>query len=129
MTEWKVSFAIMSNNTQVDTEMGNDRENDRKLMSAIGLCVKAGKVIFGVPMICDALRRGGKNAPLLVLESSDTSENTHKRITDKCGHYGVKHVRLCQDGEQLAAAVGKSSHIGEVAVTDKGLSQLIENYI
>ena len=129
MTEWKESFATMSNNTQTDSEKNNNTETERKLLSAVGLCVRAGKVIFGVPMICDALRRGGKNAPLLVLESSDNSENTHKKITDKCAYYGVKHVMLSQSGVQLAAAVGKSSHIGAVAVTDKGFCQLIEKYI
>ena len=100
-----------------------------RLLCALGLCVKAGKVIFGVPMICDALRRGGKNTPLLILEASDTSENTHKKITDKCKYYGVKHIRLCQNGEQLSAAVGTRAHIGAGAVTDKGLCQLIEKYI
>lgn len=129
MTEWKVSFAIMSNNTQVDTEMGNDRENDRKLMSAIGLCVKAGKVIFGVPMICDALRRGGKNAPLLVLESSDTSENTHKRIADKTEFYGVRTVRLQCDGATLASALGKTSSLAAVAITDEQMCKMVEKYI
>ena len=128
MTEWKESFATMSNNIRTDSEK-DKLGADAKLLSAVGLCVKAGKVIFGVPMICDALKRGEKNAPLLVLESSDNSENTHKKITDKCAYYGVRHVMLCQSGEQLAAAVGKSSHIGAVAVTDKGFCQLIEKYI
>lgn len=100
-----------------------------KLLSTLGLCVKAGKVIFGVPMICDALRKGGKNAPVIVVEAADNSENTHKKITDKCNYYGVKLVTLSYSGEQLAAAVGKGAHIGAIAVTDRGLCQLIEKYI
>lgn len=116
MTEWKASFEMVNN-------------DDTKLLSTLGLCVKAGKVIFGVPMICDALRKNGKNAPVLVIEASDNSENTHKKITDKCNYYGVKLVTLSFSGEQLATAVGKSAHIGAVAVTDKGFCQLIEKYI
>ena len=95
----------------------------------VGLCVKAGKVVFGVPMICEAMRRGGKDAPLLVIEAMDTSENTHKKITDKCNFYGVEHIRLLLDGERLAAAVGKNSSIGAVAVTDGGLCLLVKKYI
>ena len=80
-------------------------------------------------MICDALRRGGKNSPLLVLEAADTSENTHKRLTDKCSYYNIRHVRLLCTGEELAAAVGKSSTIGAVAVTDENFVKLIEKNI
>lgn len=103
--------------------------SEQKILSLIGLSVKAGKVIFGVPMICEAMQKGGKNAPLIVFEASDTSENTHKRITDKCKYYGVEHIRLCHDGTTLAQAVGKTSHLGAVAVTDKGFCLLIKKYI
>jgi ribosomal protein L7Ae-like RNA K-turn-binding protein len=103
--------------------------DNAKLLSTLGLCVKAGKVIFGVPMICDAMRKGTKNAPVLVLEASDTSENTHKKLTDKCTYYKTRLIRLDIGGEQLAAAVGKSAHIGAVALTDTGLGALVEKYI
>ena len=103
--------------------------NEQKILSLIGLSVKAGKVIFGVPMICEAMKKGGKNAPQLVLEAADTSENTHKRITDKCKFYGVEHIRLCHDGASLAQAVGKTSQLGAVALTNKGFCLLIKKYI
>ena len=100
-----------------------------KMLSSLGLCVKAGKVIFGVPMICEAMRKRAANAPVLVLEASDTSENTHKKLTDKCTYYKTPLIRLEVGGEQLAAAVGKSAHLGAVAITDRGLSALIEKNI
>ena len=103
--------------------------DEKKLLSALGLCVRAGKVIFGVPMICGAMRRGGEKAPVLVLSASDTSENTHKRITDKCEYYKVKHIKLGCGGETLAAALGKTSFLGAVAVTDKNMSMMVEKYI
>lgn len=111
------------------SEQTEARSDAAKLLSAIGLSTKAGKVIFGVPMICEAMRRGGKTPPLLVLEASDTSENTHKKISDKCKFYGVEHIRLCHDGGRLASAVGKTSKLSAVAVTDKGLCLLIKKYI
>ena len=42
-----------------------DTKQTEKILSALGLCVRAGKVIFGVPMICDALKKGGANKPVL----------------------------------------------------------------
>ncbi len=103
--------------------------DEKRLLSALGLCVKAGKVIFGVPMICEAAKRGGDKAPLLVLSAADASENTRKRITDKCEYYKIKHITLECGGETLAAAVGKTSFIGAVAITDKSMCMMVEKYI
>ena len=104
-------------------------KDEKKLLSALGLCARARNTVAGVPMICDALRSGGKNAPRVVFEASDTSDNTHKKISDKCEYYKVRLVRLNADGEELAKAIGKSSFIAAVAVTDPQLSNLTEQYI
>ena len=42
---------------------------NRELLGALGLCARAGKLIFGIPMICEALKAGGKNCPVLVMEA------------------------------------------------------------
>ena len=52
-----------------------------------------------------------------------------KKISDKCEYYKVKLVRLNADGETLAKAIGKSSFLAAVAVTDTQLSNLVEQYI
>ena len=109
--------------------MSERPENTQKLLSCLGLCVRAGKVTFGVPMICEALRKGGRNAPLIVLEAADTSENTHKKISDKCGYYKVRLIKLETDGAILASAIGKSSFVAAVAITDTQLCCLAEQYI
>ena len=121
MTEWRQSFPKMSEQMIVTDE--------KKLLSALGLCARARKITVGVPMICEAMKKGGKDAPRLVFEASDTSENTHKRISDRCGYYEVKLVRLNSDGAALAAAVGKSSAVGAVSVADEELCRLTEKYI
>ena len=100
-----------------------------KVLSSLGLCVKAGKVIFGVPMICEAMKKGGKAFPVAVLEASDVSENTHKRISDRCAYYGVRLIKLSIGGEELALSLGKSAFIGAVAVTDKKLFSVVEKHI
>lgn len=93
-----------------------------KISGSLGLCAKAGKLIRGTPMIIEAMRGGGV---LLVLEASDTSENTHKRLSDKCSFYGVRRIQLDADGDALAHAVGKSSALAAVAVTDEGFCKMI----
>lgn len=103
-------------------------EQLKKLLSSLGLCAKAGKIIFGVPMICEALRNG-KNAPFLIIEASDTSEGTHKRIADKSSFYQVRTVRIDCDGATLASALGKTSSLAAVAIRDKEMCKIVEKYI
>ena len=80
-------------------------------------------------MICEALRKGGKKAPVLIVEAADTSDNTHKRIADKAAYYKVRTVRLNCDGATLASALGKTSSLGAVAITDTQMCRMIEQYI
>jgi ribosomal protein L7Ae-like RNA K-turn-binding protein len=106
----------------------SEQYDEKKLLANLGLCVRAGKVIFGVPMICDAIRRDKEHA-MTVFEASDTSENTHKRIVDKCKFYRIKHIQLPCSGEVLAAAVGKTAHLAAIAVTDPKMSAMAEKYL
>lgn len=99
----------------------------RELLGALGLCARAGKLVFGIPMICDALKAGGKSRPVLVIEASDTSDNSHKRIQDRCRFYGATVLRSDIAGTELGAAVGKTTSLGAVAVTDAGLAALVRS--
>ena len=73
-------------------------------------------------MIIEAMQKGRKI--FLVLEAADTSENTHKKITDKCNFYQVEKIQLDIDGGAIASAVGKSSSLAAVAITDEGLCKM-----
>ena len=91
-----------------------------KLLSTIGLCARARKLVMGTPMVCEALR--DKKKPVIaVLEASDTSENTHKRLSDKCAFYGVPLYRLTADTERLGRAIGKAGAVAAVGITDENL--------
>jgi ribosomal protein L7Ae-like RNA K-turn-binding protein len=96
----------------------------QKLLSGLGLCAKARALVLGTPMVCEALR--GKRKPYLVLEATDTSLATHKKITDKCKFYQVRHIRLPIAGQELAAALGKSSLLAVVAVCDEHLCRMVQ---
>lgn len=97
-----------------------------RVLSSLGLCAKAGKLIYGVPMIIEAMQKG--KSVLLVLEAQDSSDNTHKKITDKCEFYGVEKIRIEADGVTLGASVGKSSSLAAVAITDESFYKMVSKY-
>ena len=93
------------------------------LLGALGICAKAGKLVCGTPLICEALK--AKKTVYLVVEASDNSENTHKRLNDRCVFYGVEKRRLAVDGDRLAKALGKSGRVAAAAITDEQLCRLV----
>jgi ribosomal protein L7Ae-like RNA K-turn-binding protein len=93
---------------------------EEKLLSTLGLCARARKLVMGTPMVCEALR-DKKNPVVAVLEASDTSGNTHKKLSDKTAFYGVPLYRLTADTAQLGRAVGKTGAVAAVGVTDENL--------
>lgn len=101
-------------------------KKDEQLLRTLGLCAKAGALLYGVPMLCEAMRspRGGKK-PLWVLAGNDNAENSAKKLRDKCAYYGVELTVLPVDGAQLAHAVGKPSRLSAVALTDANLCVLL----
>ncbi len=103
--------------------MNPDREE--KILRAVGLCRKAGKLLIGTDTVCAAL--AGRQKPFAVLTAADNSEKTDKKLRDKCGFYGVERTTLPVSGERLAHAVGKSAHCAAVAVTDANLYGLVRS--
>lgn len=98
-----------------------------RLLGAIGLCKRAGKLICGTPLICTELHKGG--AVCAVLAASDASDNTKKKLKDKCNFYGVRLIFLPYTAEELARAVGKDSLISAVAITDAQLYRAVEPHL
>ena len=99
---------------------------DQKTLNALGLCAKARRLITGTPMVCESLR--GAKKPFLVLCAADNSENTAKKLNDKCSFYGVPAVILNASGASLADAVGKrGGQVAAVAVTDESFCRLIRS--
>lgn len=95
----------------------------QKALSALGLCKKAGGAIFGTDMVCDALR--ANKGVCLVVTPNDNSENTRKKISDKCAFYRVALKELPANGEEIARAVGRSGHCAAIGITDKNFAQLL----
>ncbi len=98
-----------------------------RLLGALGLCKRAGKLICGVPLICTEMRKSSQVQ--MVLSACDASDNTKKKLNDKCKFYGVALCELPHTADQLAAAVGKDAPIGAVAVTDARLLQAVKEHL
>lgn len=92
--------------------------NDNKWMSLLGLANRARKITSGEELTVKEIRSG--NAKLILL-SEDASQNTTKKITDKCRSYKVP-VKLVANREILGKAIGKEQRV-VVAVLDNGFAK------
>ena len=102
-------------------------ENSQKLLRLLGLAARAGKLVYGTPMVCEALRKGKKI--YFVFEAEGASENTHKRISDKCRFYGAKLLRVETDTTEFARLLGKSGELAVAALVDASFAEGIEKLI
>lgn len=103
------------------------READNgRLLSTLGLCARARRLVIGTPMVCEAMRQNRQI--LCVLEASDTSGNTHSRLTSKCAWYKVPLHRLHADSVSLGRSVGKHGPVAAVGITDKDMLRALEKY-
>ncbi len=89
----------------------------------LGLASRARKLISGEEFVISNIRNG---QAYLVLIASDASENTMKKITDKCGSYNVPY-RVVEDRYILGATIGKDARV-VVAVTDRGFAKKLQTF-
>lgn len=108
----------MKETTQVNTAHSK-AETEKRLLSTLGLCKRAGGLIFGTPMVCEAMKAG--KGVLAVIEAADTSDNTHEKLASKCDYYQVPHYRITATTEALGRAIGKTSAVAAVGITHEGL--------
>ena len=97
-------------------------ENSANALKILGLCKKAGKLVCGTPLVCAALSK--KTPPSLCVVSVGASDNTKKRLYDKCRYYGVELCELSVSTDELSAALGGHAQTASAAICDEGLAQL-----
>ncbi len=100
-----------------------------RLLSTLGLCARARQLVMGTPMVCEALRKGGKTPVLAVLEASDSSDNTHEKLASKCTYYSVPLYRIPANTADLGHAIGKSGLVAAVGITDAHLFRALARYL
>jgi ribosomal protein L7Ae-like RNA K-turn-binding protein len=91
-----------------------------KVLSRLGLATRAGKLISGEEIVLKAIRSGEAK---LVLLAGDASDNTAKKIKDKCSSYGVP-LLIGFTRFELGSAVGKPERV-MFAVTDRGFADML----
>ncbi len=95
--------------------------NNKKILNAIGLCKRAGKLITGESMVVESIR--SKNAKL-VLISSDCEKNTFNKVVNKCKFYNVEYFQLELNKYEIGQAIGKDIRVC-VAIQDAGFKKMI----
>lgn len=95
-----------------------------KWQSLLGLANRARKIVSGEGLVVKEVQL--KRAKLVLL-AQDASENTKKKITDKCSYYHIP-LLLVEDRYTLGQAIGKDARV-VVAVTDDGFAKKLKEWV
>ncbi|CAM4242487.1 L7Ae/L30e/S12e/Gadd45 family ribosomal protein [Paenibacillus tarimensis] len=95
-----------------------------KALSALGMAMRAGKLVTGDETVLKTVKQGKAR---LVIVAADASDNTRKKYRDKCATYDVELVEAF-DRYSLGAAIGKEARV-IVAIADEGFASLIRKQL
>lgn len=95
-------------------------EKTKGILTSLGLARRAGKLVIGTELSCDAARAGRAKAGFASIAAS---QNSKKRIENCFSYHGVRLIYIDCTTAELGAAFGKSE-AACVAVTDKNLAEL-----
>lgn len=87
---------------------------EQDVLNLIGLMNRAGALITGTDLVLNGVRT---KKVKLVLVDALISDNTFKKITDKCKFYNVSYIKV-DAGVDLGFAIGKCSR-KVVGITDQ----------
>lgn len=94
------------------------------ILGTLGLCRRAGKVIFGFDAVIDEVK-SPKGKVCGVIIAKDLSEKTKKEVLFYCGKYNVTAKTVNVTLEEISGVMGKRT--GVIAILDKGLFNSITN--
>lgn len=89
-----------------------------RFLSTLGLCRRAGKLIYGFDPVCDEIK-SEKSKVCGVALAKDISEKTLKEITFICEKYNVRLFKSDADMDEIKSVLGKRT--GIIAILDEGL--------
>lgn len=95
-----------------------------RILSMIGLAVKAGKVVSGEFMTEKAVKT---MKAYLVIVARDASENTKKQFENMCSFYETP-LFFYSNKNELGTAIGKEFRVS-LAITDEGFSNAISKLL
>lgn len=91
--------------------------------SLLGLCARARKLCSGSELI-DLIR---KKRVYFVFIAEDASQNTKKKISDKCRFYNVE-FQVIGTSIELSHAIGKENRMA-LGIIDKGFANKIQSML
>ncbi|RTQ95248.1 YlxQ family RNA-binding protein [Lysinibacillus telephonicus] len=95
-----------------------------QFLQLLGLAARARKVVSGEELVVKEIRNN--NAKLVIL-ASDASNNSSKKIQDKCTYYNVEY-HVFGDRYQLGTAIGKEARVA-LAITDSGFAKKMSSLL
>lgn len=98
--------------------------NKNKILSLLGLAMKAGKVASGEFMTEKAVKTG---KGYLAVVAEDASDNTKKKFSNMCDFYEVPLIELGTK-EELGRCIGKEFR-ASLAVTDENFTKAILQHL
>lgn len=98
--------------------------NNRRILSLIGLAMKAGKIKSGEFAVEKAVKSG---LAFLVIVSDAASDNTKKKFGNMCHFYQVP-IHFVGSKEELGNAIGKEFR-ASLAVLDENFANAIQKLL
>lgn len=90
-------------------------------LSALGLCKRADRLVFGFETVKNAVLRGEAE---IIFSATDLSAKTQKELAFLCETYEIEHIDTKYDMHTLGGGIGKVT--GIIAVTDIGFAKLLK---
>lgn len=97
---------------------------NKKYLNLLGLANVAKGVVSGETLI----KSISANETKLVIIAHDASDNTKKKITNKCHFYHVDYFIVDEDIDTISKAVGKSNRVA-IGITNQGFAKKIKELI
>ena len=97
---------------------------NKNYLNILGLANAARKIVSGETLF----KNIKKKKVCLVLIAANASENTKKKLTDKCHYYDVQYYIIDVESDVLAKAIGKENRVA-VGVVDQGFAKKIKEII
>lgn len=95
---------------------------NKQYLNILGLANAARKISTGETL----LKKIRAKKISLVLIAANASDNTKKKITDKCHYYNIPYYIMDEDSDVLGNAIGKENRVA-IGVADRGFAKkLIE---
>lgn len=93
-------------------------------LNIVGLAYRARKCVTGEETVVQHIR--DKKVKLLLI-ANDISEQTKKKLTDKCNTFQVPYIEV-DDRETLGKAIGKKERVA-VAILDEGFAKKLQSLL